>query len=37
MLAEASLLQPQKALSPMVVTDDGIVTDIRELQYRKAP
>ena len=31
MVTEASLLQLEKALVPMVVTDDGIVTDVREL------
>ena len=36
MVTEASLLHCEKAFQPMVVTDDGIVIDVRELQPRKA-
>ena len=36
-VTEASEVQPWKARSPMVDTDNGIVTDARELQSQKAP
>ena len=32
MVTEASLLQPEKTSVSMVVTDDEIVTDVREVQ-----
>ena len=31
------LLQPEKALSPILVTELGIVTEVRPLQFSKAP
>ena len=36
MVTDTSLLQPAKAKIPMVVTEDGIVTDVRDPQRQKA-
>ena len=36
-ITERRAVVPLKALSPMVVTDDGMVTDGREVQPEKAP
>ena len=36
-VTEVKLLQPLKALLPMLVTLFGIVTEVKPLQYWKAP
>ena len=37
MVIDVKPLQPEKAFSPILVTEFGIVTDVKPLQLEKAP